>query len=594
MNPFRLSSWPFAVKLGISPVIALIMTAFIANVGLTGVNAQSQSLNQIVHDAVNGSGLLFKAKDDIQSVNGGIYRVLSLQAAKTTNLNSSEQLKAMTVKVDDAVANLKKYRDGWAKPADKPKINKLIKSIENYKGAIDWVTQMLEIDFNSAVSFLAPFDKNYTDLSNEVSGIIAAAETASAEQQKAANAVAANTRDLFVKAALGSAVIMLVIGFIVGFGTTRSIGAIAGATRDLAKGDLNIDVKRLNRRDELNAIVESLETFKNTAIVARDRTAQAVRSAEDAERAIHGIGTGLEALAKGDLTHRITAEFTGPFIKLKENFNASVTLLHETMQSVLSNTAGINAGAKEISEASDEISRRTEQQAASIEETAAAMEEITETVRATAKNAAETNKIVTTAKTAAEAGGKVVADAIKAIDQIEHSSKQIADIVNVIDEISFQTNLLALNAGVEAARAGDAGRGFAVVASEVRALAQRSSQAGKEIKKLIQTSNGNVEAGVNLVRESGTVLTNIVAQILQIDTLVGEMARAAQQQSVGVAEVNTAVSQIGQATQQNTAMIEQSTAAARDLADGTTQLREEIDFFRVAEETRSERRAYAA
>jgi len=580
---FRLSSWPFAVKLGISPVIALIMTAFIANVGLQGVNAQSQSLNQVVHDAVNGSGLLFKAKDDIQSVNGGIYRVLSLQAAKTANLDSAGQLKAMNVKVDAAVADLKKYRDGWASPQDKPKIDKLIKNIGNYKGAIEWVSQMLEIDFNSAVSFLAPFDKNYTDLSNEISGIIAAEETASARQQQAANVLAANTRALFVKAALGAAFIMLVIGAFVGFGTTRSIGAIARATRDLAKGNLDIDVSVLHRRDELNAIVESLDTFKDTAVVARDRTAQALRSAEDAERAIQGIGKGLEALAKGDLTHRITAQFTGPFTKLKDDFNESITHLCETMQNVLDNTDTINAGAREISAATDELSGRTEQQAANLERTVAAMEEITATLQTTAKNATEASHIVSQAKTSAESGGVVVVNAITAIDKIEQSSKQIADIIGVIDEISFQTNLLALNAGIEAARAGDAGRGFAVVASEVRALAQRSSEAGKQIKALIQTSSGHVETGVTLVRQSGTVLTGIVTQITQVNGLVAEMAQAATQQSAGVTDVNTAVAKIGQTTQRTTAMVEQSSAAARNLAEGTTQLRDQISFFQVEE-----------
>lgn len=578
---FRLSSWPFAVKLGISPLIALIMTSFIAVIGLRGVAAQSQSMNAVVHDGVKGSGLLFKAKDEIQSVNGGIYRILSLQAAKTANINSVEQLQGLSTKVDQAVTGLKKYRDGWASPQDKPRIQKLIKDVENYKGAIDWVSQMLEIDFNSAVSFLVPFDKNYTELSSEIAAIIAASESASAKQQQMADEVAADTRSIFIKTAGAAAAIVLVIGFIVGWGTVRSIGAIAGRTRDLANGDLNIDVQSLQRRDELNAIVESLEVFKQTAVVARDRTEQAVRSAEDAEKAIQGIGAGLDALAKGDLSYRIVAQFTGPFTKLKSDFNASMDRLHGTMQGVLDNTDTINAGAMEISQATEELSNRTEQQAANLERTMAAMEEITSTLQATAKNAGEASLIVSQAKTAAETGGQVVDSAIGAIDQIENSSKQIAAIIGVIDEISFQTNLLALNAGVEAARAGEAGRGFAVVASEVRSLAQRSSQAGKEIKTLIQTSSNNVACGVNLVRQSGKVLNDIVSQITRINTLVAEMAQAANQQSAGVSDVNGAITKIGQVTQHNTAMVEQSSAAARNLAEGTSQLRHQIAFFQT-------------
>ncbi len=591
LSLFRLSSWPFAVKLGISPLIALVMTAIISVVGLRVVNAQSQSLDHVVHEAVNGSRLLFNAKDAIQGVNGGIYRVLSLQAAKTPNLDAAGQLKRLSSRVDQAAADLKKYRDGWASETDKPRIDKLIKDVQNYKGAIDWVSQMMEIDFNSAVSFLVPFDKNYNELSSEIGAIISAAEAASAQQRENANAVAANTRSIFLQAAIFAALMVLGIGIFVGWGTTSSIRAIAGATRDLAHGDLNIDVESRERRDELNDIVQSLDVFKKTAIVARDRTEQAVRTAEEAEKAIKGVGDGLDALAKGNLTHRITAQFTGPFVKLKEDFNQAVGQLHDAMRSVLDSTKTIDSGAMEISEATEDISKRSEQQAANLECTAAALEEITSTVQTTAKNAKEASAIVTKAKVAAENGGKVVVSAIEAIDQIEQSAKQIAEIISVIDEISFQTNLLALNAGVEAARAGEAGKGFAVVASEVRALAQRSSQAGKEIKKLIQTSSSNVEAGVDLVRESGKVLNAIVSQIVQVDSLVAEMAQAASQQSAGVTDVNSTVAQIGQATQQNTAMVEHSSAAARELAEGTSQLREQVSFFNVGGRSRAEAKA---
>ena len=170
--------------------------------------------------------------------------------------------------------------------------------------------------------------------------------------------------------------------------------------------------------------------------------------------------------------------------------------------------------------------------------------------------------------------------------QIEQSSKQITDIIGVIDEIAFQTNLLALNAGVEAARAGDAGKGFAVVASEVRALAQRSSEAAREIKTLIKASSEHVGSGVKLVGESGQALRAIVAQVVEINSLVTEMAQAAQQQSTGIEEVNTAVTQMDQVTQQNAAMVEQSTAASRNLAGETTQLSELVAFFSVGGEER--------
>lgn len=307
--------------------------------------------------------------------------------------------------------------------------------------------------------------------------------------------------------------------------------------------------------------------------------------AQQTEMIIATVGEGLEALAKGDLTHRVNAELTGVFAKLKEDFNSAIGRLQDAMKSVLTTTAGISTGANEISQAADDLSKRTEQQAASLEQTAAALEEITATVSKTAQNAKEASVIVGTAKAAAEEGGRVVESAIQAMGQIEQSSKQITDIIGVIDEIAFQTNLLALNAGVEAARAGDAGKGFAVVASEVRALAQRSSEAAKEIKTLIKVSSEHVGSGVKLVGESGEALTRIVDQVIQINGLVTEMSHAAQQQSTGIQEVNTAVAQMDKVTQQNAAMVEESTAASRNLALETSELEQRVAFFRVGEES---------
>lgn len=333
-----------------------------------------------------------------------------------------------------------------------------------------------------------------------------------------------------------------------------------------------------------------------TAIEDERRKNEEERAAKAKEQAlvVSRLAENLKALSDGDLTARIQETFAGDYEQLRTDFNAAMTRLQETMQTVLTSTGGISTGAGEISQAADDLSRRTEQQAASLEETAAALEEITATVKKTAQNAKEASAIVTTAKTAAEEGGRVVETAITAMGQIEQSSKQITDIIGVIDEIAFQTNLLALNAGVEAARAGDAGKGFAVVASEVRALAQRSSEAAREIKTLIKASSEHVGSGVKLVGESGQALKKIVDQVIEINTLVNEMSQAAQQQSTGIEEVNTAVTQMDQVTQQNAAMVEQSTAAARNLATETTELTELVSFFNAGIPAAQKKTAVAA
>jgi methyl-accepting chemotaxis protein len=286
-------------------------------------------------------------------------------------------------------------------------------------------------------------------------------------------------------------------------------------------------------------------------------------------------------LAEGDLEHRIDTEFIPGLEPLRVDFNASLGALEQSMLAVRDNTDAIRAGADEISTAADDLSQRTEQQASSLEETAAALEQITATVKKTAEGARHARDIVSTAKVDADKSGEIVREAMAAMTGIDKSSKQISEIIGVIDEIAFQTNLLALNAGVEAARAGDAGRGFAVVASEVRALAQRSAQAAKEIKGLISASTAQVDQGVRLVTKTGDALGRIVAQVVEINTVVTAIAASAQEQSTGLEQVNTAVNQMDQVTQKNAAMVEEMTAAAHGLAGESEQLGQLVARYQI-------------
>jgi methyl-accepting chemotaxis protein len=297
--------------------------------------------------------------------------------------------------------------------------------------------------------------------------------------------------------------------------------------------------------------------------------------------AVNEIAAGLSQLADGNLEHRIQTQFIPALEPLRVDFNASLEALEQSMLAVNRNTQAIRAGAGEISTAADDLSRRTEQQASSLEETAAALDEITVTVKKTADGARHARDIVATAKVDADKSGEVVREAMAAMTGIDKSSKQISEIIGVIDEIAFQTNLLALNAGVEAARAGDAGRGFAVVASEVRALAQRSAQAAKEIKELISASNAQVNEGVRLVSRTGEALGRIVTQVVEINTVVTDIAASAQEQSTGLGQVNTAVNEMDQVTQKNAAMVEEMTAAAHRLAGESEELGQLVARYQI-------------
>ncbi|MDR3512064.1 MAG: PAS domain-containing methyl-accepting chemotaxis protein, partial [Caulobacteraceae bacterium] len=314
---------------------------------------------------------------------------------------------------------------------------------------------------------------------------------------------------------------------------------------------------------------------------------EARETAETDRIAIGALGAGLKALAAGDLTYQITETFSAKAQGLKDDFNDAASQLREAMHAVTVSAGGIRGGSDEISSAADNLSRRTEQQAASLEETAAALDEITATVKRSAEGAAQASNAASSAKVDAERSGAIVQDAVSAMGEIEHSSRQISQIIGVIDEIAFQTNLLALNAGVEAARAGEAGRGFAVVAQEVRALAQRSADAAKEIKTLIASSSAQVERGVKLVGETGQALTTIVTKVAEITSQISEIARSAQEQATGLNQVNVAVNQMDQVTQQNAAMVEQTTAAASNMKSEAGELARLVTRFRSGAEVQA-------
>jgi len=293
----------------------------------------------------------------------------------------------------------------------------------------------------------------------------------------------------------------------------------------------------------------------------------------------------LEALARGDLTEKLTKEYQGTFGQLKNDTNTVVDKLTEIVGSIKESTESVNVASREIASGNSDLSSRTEQQASNLEKTAASMEELTSTVKQNAENARQANQLAAGASEVAVKGGSVVGQVVTTMSTINESSKKIVDIIGVIDGIAFQTNILALNAAVEAARAGEQGRGFAVVATEVRMLAQKSASAAKEIKQLIGDSVEKVDAGTKLVDEAGRTMQEIVSSVKRVTDIMSEITSASQEQSAGIEQVNDAITQMDEVTQQNAALVEEAAAAAESLEEQAGNLAQAVAIFKLAQQT---------
>lgn len=287
-----------------------------------------------------------------------------------------------------------------------------------------------------------------------------------------------------------------------------------------------------------------------------------------------------ETVASGDLTSRIevkSKDETGQLLLALKKMNESLVKI---VSEVRSGTGTMATASNQIAAGNLDLSSRTEQQASSLEETASSMEELTSTVKQNADNARQANTLAQSASDIASKGGAVVSEVVATMDSINESSKKIVDIISVIDGIAFQTNILALNAAVEAARAGEQGRGFAVVASEVRSLAQRSAEAAREIRQLIDASVSEVADGARLAQDAGRTMQEIVGSVAGVSGIMASIAAASQEQAAGIDQINQTVVQMDEATQQNAALVEEASAAARELEQQAAGLTEAVAAFR--------------
>jgi methyl-accepting chemotaxis protein len=512
------------------------------------------------------------------------------------------------------LADLTKTMAAWQRvviEAERAKVEALASSLEQF---IQFRTELVRLAREENIAAARTFGDNDTnrksrsdlnvrlvDLEKDYSGL---------EDQ--AQGLVAKVKSLNFNVLIGIAFMAILTGVLGTFFVYRTVIMLVNRMRlvmmELAAGNMNARFEGVHRKDEIGDFARAFQIFKDAAIdklrieaeakelrdraeaeravaAAKQREAEAEKATAAAEqaRSLDALADGLARLAEGDLTISMEDDFTEAYGQIKDDFNSTIGRLRETIESIVTSTRDIASASQEISSSTTDLSQRTEEQAASLEETSASMEEIAATVQKNSEYAQHANASAGKARDVADRGRAVVGKTVAAMTQIEASATKISDIIGVIDEIARQTNLLALNAAVEAARAGDAGRGFAVVATEVRALAQRSAQAAKDIKDLISNSNGQVREGVDLVNQAGAALIEIVDSIKDVAGVVADIASASTEQATGIEQVNKALTQMDEVTQQNSALVEENAATAKTLEQQAKAMDERIAFFRLGD-----------
>lgn len=360
----------------------------------------------------------------------------------------------------------------------------------------------------------------------------------------------------------------------------RPIEILSGTMRELGSGNLAAEVGGVDRGDELGDMARAMLSFRNQLQVAEDaKQAQA-------QLIVESLGTGLVALANGDLTAEVDADLQAPFTALKDNFNGAVIGLRALISSVTESAAMISTGSHEIAQASEDLARRTEGNAASLEETSAAITQMNTRLQATAVAAESTVKRADGAMTTVAGGRGITDEAVQAMTRVSESAKGIDSVIEGLDKIAFQTRVLAMNAAVEAGRAGDAGRGFAVVADLVSALAMRAEEEAGRARDQLTATQAEIGTAVERVRRVDGALADISTDVGEVHTLLAGIATDNQAQSTAIVEISSAVNAMDKATQQNAAMVEQTSAAARNLTSEVASLSERAKRFKVTGQSR--------
>jgi Methyl-accepting chemotaxis protein len=507
---------------------------------------------------------LFSAflEKDFASLERDAFRNALLRNEETEKSYRSN-IEDLGTSIDDTSAKLDEE--------EKAKADLVREKTRNYVETVDSVLKSGTIDSASVARMLAAGNEVDSNIEAIRDPVVARAAEIEKEQ--------ASIERTSIIVSLAIAFITCLLSYLLARAVRRSITQeledLRSTIAQIESGRLDVDVPYLYRSDEVGELARAAERLRETT---REKAATDAQTREMIAR----VGESLHSMAEGDLTVEL-CDLGDTYAKLRDDFNRTAQRLRNALLSVSRSTHSIRSGAMEINQASGDLAMRTERHANDLGQTAEQVRALSGELTSTAKGAEQAHKGVHDAVTEAHSGGRIVGEAVIAMESIEKSTAEISNIITVIDGIAFQTNLLALNAGVEAARAGDLGKGFAVVANEVRALAQRSAEAAKDVRELIETSSGQVAAGVEMVRNTGQALNRIIERISGATDLVTSIASSSSDQSERLRVTTDTIGSMDVVTQQNAAMVEESTAAARSLATEADVLADLVGKFRLGE-----------
>ena len=574
-------------------LVGLVLAATLLSVGLTGYfTARTLNTNQ-AQTQLLATALQNHMEADMlhDSLRGTVYAATYAGKAGDAKLavQSAEDIAEQSAKFKAAIDANGKLPLSNATHATLAAVRA---PLEQYIASAQNIVAQTRIDNTRSEALLPEFNQHFRSLETAMANASTSLEDEiTAEVTLSQDTATFSNRAIPLALAFGLMVVAAIIVWLQR-GVVTPLRHLTNVLADLTAGKLDVIVPAQETKNEIGDIARAVEFFRQSAMekvrfeaeTASERersTAERERVAARQNLVVERLAEALGALSQGDLTHALPADFPEEYVRLRDDHAAAIGRLRETMQAIVQSAETIRTGTGEIAGASEDLARRTEAQAASLEQTAAALEETSGAVKTTATNSRDAASKVAGAKETAAESGTVAQQTIDAIARIQASQREIGSIVGVMQEIAYQTNILALNAGVEAARAGDAGRGFMVVANEVRLLAQRSSEAAKDIQRLIGSSNEQVDGGVTLVNRSADMLKRIVDDVMSVNELIADIASASERQAMGVNQISSAVNQMDSTTQQNAAMVEQTTAAARSLASETEALTAQIGFFRI-------------